>query len=126
MIQHAALGFIVAITAGSLVRVGQEPSSDRDAQVAQYQQHYAAVEQELAERCDDAVTDEQRSARARLLEVLDAYRVRADFGRNYDYLGERMPHFVDNDGRRCAVAELLHASGRDDIVDAVAGSENFA
>jgi HEAT repeat protein len=126
MNQNRALGLIAIVSVASIASAAQESSADRSTQIASRQAHYAAVEQELAQRCDAAVSDEQRAARARMLEVLEAYRVRADFGCNYDLNGSREPQFVDSDGRRCAVAELLHATGRDDLVTAVASSDNLA
>src|SRR6185503_15757338 len=38
----------------------------------------------------------------------------------------RIPKFVDSDGRRCAMAELLHATGRDDLVASVRDTNNEA
>jgi HEAT repeat protein len=87
---------------------------------------YARVEEELAARPLDGLSADQRAERARLLAVLRAYRARADFGVDEDGVDARVPLFVDAAGRRCAVAELLHATGRDDLVAAVEATDNTA
>ncbi len=89
-------------------------------------ERYERVEQELASRAPGGLSPDQRAARAKLLEVLDAYRRRADFGIDREHPGARVPLFVDGEGRRCAMAELLHATGRDDLVEAVEAQDNLA
>ena len=79
--------------------------------VLRMQARYAVVEQELGARDVSALTASERTERARLLGVLHDYRVRADFGHNIDFPEARMPYFVDAEGRRCAVAQLLHERG---------------
>lgn len=95
-------------------------------QTARNQAHYARVVEELASSDVSELADAQRAERARLLEVLRAYNARADFGRSSAFPGARMPHFVDDDGRRCAVAELLHASGEGALVERVRTQANHA
>lgn len=94
--------------------------------VARMQAHYAAAEAELRAHALDRWSPEQRDARERLLVALSAYRERAEFGVNTDFPGARTPYFVDRSGRRCAVAELLHVTGRDDLVADVARDANHA
>jgi HEAT repeat protein len=126
MNRNAAWSLIALACASSPLLAAQETSSDRDTDIALRQRHYAAVEQELAQHCDGAATTEQLTARARMLEVLGAYRVRGDFGCVGETASAFVPRFVDAQGRRCAVAELLHASGRDDLVLEVASTNNDA
>lgn len=87
-------------------------------------ERYEKVEAELSRASLESLSPEQRAARASLLDVLDAYVERADFGVQSLAPGARLPQFVDADGRRCAMAELLHATGEDDLVQAVATADN--
>lgn len=87
--------------------------------------HYARVERELAAAPTEGLTDEQRAARTSLIAALRAYRERGDFGRNRLDSDRRLHLFVDDDGRRCAVAELLHVTGEDGLVSDVARADNL-
>jgi hypothetical protein len=52
--------------------------------------------------------DPQRAAaRAAVIDLLHEYRTRGVFGQNVGFPGLREPYFVDDAGRRCAVAWLL-------------------
>jgi hypothetical protein len=85
---------------------------------------YAKVEAELAATDVSELTAQQRAARARTLAALHEYRVAADFGRSSDDGAVREHLFVDDDGRRCALAHLLEATGDGDLVTAVAAAQN--
>lgn len=87
--------------------------------------HYAAVLDELRAADASHLAPQARAGRADLLDVLDAYRRRGEFGRA-DSAGARVPWFVDGAGRRCAVAELLHATGEHELVERVRASRNHA
>ncbi len=89
-------------------------------------ERYLKVEAELSRASLDSLSPEQREARAKLLDVLDAYVTRADFGVQSQDPGARLPQFVDADGRRCAIAELLHATGEVELVQEVAAASNTA
>lgn len=93
---------------------------------ARWRAHYEAVERELRDRSTAGLDELQRAARERALRALAAYRERGDFTRQELLPGALVPQFVDRDGRRCAVAELLHASGRDDLVERVRRENNQA
>jgi hypothetical protein len=84
------------------------------------------VEDELARADLAALTPAQLAARTELLGVLKAYVDHADFGVQAEDPLARIPKFVDSDGRRCAMAELLHATGRDDLVASVRDTNNEA
>lgn len=92
--------------------------------VERSQAHYAAVERELRARDVSDLSPEQRAARERMIAALDEYRERGVFTRNTDFPGARAPYFVDREGRLCAVANLLHESGEDALVGAVAEANN--
>lgn len=87
--------------------------------------HYDAVVAELVAADTSALDEVQRAARVQMIDALRAYRARAEFGRSHDD-GGRVPHFVDAEGRRCAVAELLHVSGQIALVERVRAANNRA
>jgi hypothetical protein len=81
----------------------------------------------IVEARDTSMLDTSlREARAKNLERLRAYRARGLFPRNTDFPRGRAPYFVDRGGRACAVAHLVLADGRADVVHAVARAENNA
>lgn len=98
----------------------------RDPEVLRLQAHYERVEQELRARDCRHLTPVQRAERARLIDVLHAYWKRGDFGINRDFPGERKPYFVDFEGRRCAVANLMDHSGFGAVTIDVARHANHA
>lgn len=87
--------------------------------------HFDSVLTELAARDVSTLSADQRSHRAKLAEILTAYRDRGVFPHNYDFPDRAMPYFIDRKtGTLCAVAHLLEATGRRDIVDRVARTNN--
>jgi len=94
-------------------------------QVLRASAHYGAVVDELAAADTSGLSDVQIAARSQLLEALRAYRDRADFGRAEE-IGARVPWFVDSEGRRCAVAELLHVTGELGLIERVRSTNNHA
>ena len=117
---------LLAVSLLAFQSTSQSPIDPLAASRDEARARYQKVELELARARLDTLTPEQRAARARLLEVLDAYVVRADFGQQDIEPGIRLPQFVDADGRRCAVAELLHSTGEVELVSAVAKAHNTA
>ena len=100
-------------------------TQDPDA-LARLRQHYDAAIEELVAGDVSRLSTSQVERRLELITVLRSYRERAEFGRNLDFPGARVPYFVDAGGRRCAVAELLHASGEDVLVERVHDGDNHA
>lgn len=88
--------------------------------------HLERVERLLRERDTTALTEAQRAARERSLDVLRAYRERGEFPRNTDFPGRRVPCFIDRGGRVCAVAQLVIESGHGEVARAVARAANNA
>ncbi len=105
---------------------GLERAELDDATIARCRAHYAQVESELRARDVSTLSAAQQSERTRLIDALHAYNQRGQFGRNFVVPLARIPQFVDRGGRRCAVAELLHVSGRDDLVETVELAQNDA
>lgn len=58
--------------------------------------------------------------------MLREYAERERFPRNLEYPGERVPHFVDDRGVRCAVGYLIHRDGREGLVERIAATRNTA
>src|SRR5688572_22998616 len=102
----------------------QSPESDAAESLRRSREHYATVERELVGRDVSHLTAGQLQARLELIAALAAYRERGDFTRNPDFPGSRVPYFVDHEGRLCAVATLLHATGEDGLVRRVATTNN--
>ncbi len=94
--------------------------------IERWRAHYERVERELLRYEPCGLSSAQRAARAGSIDALRAYRERGDFARQRVDRRALVPQFVDAEGRRCAVAELLHASGRDDLVERVRAAANDA
>ncbi len=97
----------------------------RAAEERRIRAHFDSVLAELPRGGAAGLTPAQRARRAALLDTLRAYRDRGDFPHNYDFPGRAVPYFVDRGtGTLCAVAHLMAASGRRDVVDRVARADN--
>jgi hypothetical protein len=88
--------------------------------------HFDSVEAELLGRDVSSLTPAQRGARADQIRLLHEYAARGAFPRNDDFPGRWVPYFRDRHGNLCAMAFLIAASGRGDIVDHVARTRNNA
>lgn len=87
--------------------------------------HLYTAEQLARSHPTDHLDADRAARRERALEVLSAYRERGVFPKNKDF-PRPTPYFVDAAGTRCAMAELIHATGDDGLVDAVASTRNNA
>lgn len=105
------------------LEVAPEP---RPVEAARIAAHLATVERELLERDVSHLTPAQRAARQENLRRLRKYRLRGVFPHNHDFLGQRVPYFIDRHGTLCAMAYLIQQSGREDIVQRVAATQNNA
>lgn len=88
-------------------------------------EHLRRTEAALHEAEHDHLTAAQRRRRATALDRLAEYRVRGEFPRNRSAAG-RTPLFVGGDGTPCAMAYLLLADGRGDLVAAVMNEDPTA
>lgn len=88
--------------------------------------HYERVEQELLQADVSHLTDTQRQERQRAIAALRAYRERGEFGVNEQRPEERRFLFIDEGGRRCAVAHLLDVWGQGHVTQRVAEHANGA
>jgi hypothetical protein len=102
-------------------------ASPADREVARIRLHFDSVLVELQQGRTSELTPAQRERRTALVETLRAYRARGVFPHNHDFPGRAVPYFVDRGtGTLCAVAHLLASTGRRDIVDRVARTDNNA
>ncbi len=135
LVAGLAAGIALTLVVGSVATSGAARPSDPDLataraaaramEVARIRAHFDSVLTELPARDLAALTPAQRGRRSAALATLRAYRDRGEFPHNYDFPGEAVPYFVDRGtGTLCAVAHLLAASGRRDIVDRVARTDN--
>ncbi len=90
------------------------------------QRHLEAVETELRARPVDHLTPALRAERARNLDRLHAYRLAGEFPHNEVVPGARVPVFVDDDGRECAVGHLVIESGAAPLAEDIRRAENYA
>jgi hypothetical protein len=97
-----------------------------DADRLRIRAHLERVERELWARDTSSLAPGARLARARALDALHAYSERGVFPRNTRHPGERMPYFIDDEGRACAMAHLIRASGSPVLAETVRIRENNA
>jgi hypothetical protein len=88
--------------------------------------HLAQVEGELRARDVAHISPAARAARARALDTLHRYWSLGRFPHEEGPSSERVPIFIDAEGRPCAVAELMLQSGAAELAQAVATRENQA
>lgn len=89
-----------------LYRFGFLPDEETPEQV-RIQTHLAYVEEFLRQKTVESLSIQQKINRARILDLLHAYREAGNFPSNRDYPDERRPCFIDADGNICAVGYLL-------------------
>src|SRR3989441_9787831 len=120
-----ATAFLVPIAiVGSQLHL--RSTNSYDSETTRIRTRLAAVEHQLRHADVSSLTAPQRAARARNLDVLHAYWVRAVFPKNTGFPGQMMPYFVDRNGTRCAMAYLIEQSGHGDLVARVAATNNNA
>jgi hypothetical protein len=118
-----AVAVFVAVPVG--VATKAHANTFEATEVRRIRAHFDSVLVELDRRDLGRLSREQRSHRAALVSELRQYRDRGVFPHNYDFPDQATPYFVDRKtGTLCAVANLLAVSGRRDIVDRVARTNN--
>jgi hypothetical protein len=123
------LGRSIGLAALGVLGVGLVAARPRDVlrerEVARIRAHFDSVVTELESRDVESLRADAKSHRTALVAELRSYRNRGEFPHNYDFPGQAVPYFVDREtGTLCAVANLLAVSGRRDIVDRVARTNN--
>lgn len=115
---------IIAVCFCAVLATGT--TSFERAEATRLRKHFEVVEAELLARDVSLLTPAQREARAEQIEQLRRYAARGEFPRNAFFPGVSIPIFRDDRGNLCAMAFLVAASGRGDIVDHVARTRNNA
>jgi hypothetical protein len=95
-------------------------------EVLRLQAHFDSVDAEMQARGISHLTSEQRASRSQLIEWLRDYRSAATFPLNDGVSSGPVPIFRDSRGVLCAMAYLIHRSGRADLVDDISANRNTA
>jgi hypothetical protein len=82
------------------------------------------VEKELRQKNVGHLSLELRQERAKNIAHLHQYWTSGLYPKNPDFLDQRVPYFKDAVGTPCAMAYLIEQSGHQDLVNAVARSNN--
>lgn len=88
--------------------------------------HFKNIERRLRSSNNKTKPESLNQQRVRQLDCLHEYWVRGQFPRNYDRLDQPVPCFIDLEGRVCAVAHLLIASGYSELAHQIANQVNNA
>ena len=106
--------------------LAQELAPRTEPSTEQLVEHYKRAEAELRAADTSHLNGMQQARRAQALDWLRQYREAGRFGRNTYSADQRTLAFVDEDGRRCAVAWLLDAAGEQELVLDIARADNHA
>jgi hypothetical protein len=114
----------VACVAG--LTIASRPADPAPSEVARLRAHFDSVLQELRIRDVSSLSPTQREARGTLILRLERYAAAGRFPHNHVVAGSFVPVFRDEHGTLCAMAYLIASTGRTDIVDDVARTNNLA
>ncbi|MEL6347098.1 MAG: hypothetical protein AAFV53_28545, partial [Myxococcota bacterium] len=108
-------------------RYGRAPVSG-DSEIARVQAHLVYVLRALEQADTTHLTDAQRLRRVTLLAHLRGYTARGVFPtrRASDSFTGRRPRFIDDQGVRCAVGELIWASGHGELASRIDATQEYA
>jgi hypothetical protein len=124
-LQTAALAAIALAAVLTSLNDDPETSFDRR-EIERLQAHFDSVLSELRARDVSYLGPSQRRARGHVIRTLESYRNAALFPHNHELSAGRVPYFRDAHGTLCAMAYLVAASGRTDIVNDVVAERNNA
>jgi hypothetical protein len=102
-----------------------EPLAQR-LEVARLRAHFDSVDAELRQAKALQLTPSQRRVRATLIGWLQEYRDAGKFPRNDRFPDRVTPFFRHGHGALCAMAYLIERSGRRDLVNRIASTQNNA
>lgn len=105
---------------------GNAPMDQVAADRMRIQRHLERVERELRAAPVDHLSPALRAERTRNLDRLHAYRIAGEFPHNEAVPGQRVPVFIDDDGRECAVGHLVIESGDAPLAERIRATENLA
>lgn len=97
---------------------GNQPTKEIDENL-RLQTHLKYVEKLLRSKDVSMLTNEQRENRSKMLDLLNAYWTAGVFPRNYDYPNQRIPCFIDREGRICAVGYLIEQTAGRQVAEEI-------
>src|SRR5215207_8890489 len=121
MLRH---GWIALATAGLALALQTStasamPLNAEQADRLRIRTHLASVEQRLRAAPLGSLAPAARAARLHLLDELHRYHEAGVFPRNSGHAGQRRPYFIDDEGRACAVGELIIRSGHEELAQRI-------
>jgi hypothetical protein len=132
-VRSARLGTVsLLVGLGAIALAGArivEPSNGdnhRGAEVQRLRAHFDSVDSELRARDVSRLNSSQLTQRKQLIAWLVEYRNAGVFPVNDRFPGRMVPFFRDSKGTLCAMAYLIDRSGRGDLVDRIAQTQNNA
>jgi hypothetical protein len=102
------------------------PSTFEARECARLRAHFDRVLARLDARDVSKLSAAQRRARLQAIQALGAYSRAGRFPRNRGESARATPIFVDQEGRRCAMAYLIETSGGAGLVARIAATTNLA
>lgn len=127
IVPNRALSVAVFIAATAVLTAATSPSAPpRAREIARLRSHFGTVLRELRSADVSRLSASQRFARAVLIARLDQYAAAGRFPHNHVVPDRFVPVFRDEHGTLCAMGYLVASTGRTDIVDDVARTNNRA
>jgi hypothetical protein len=87
--------------------------------------HLEYVETLLRQKDVSSLSPDMQRNREHMLALLHEYREAGVFPRNYDYADQRIPCFIDQDGRICAVGYLVEMTAGRDVAEAINSKHKY-
>ncbi|MCB9831447.1 MAG: HEAT repeat domain-containing protein [Planctomycetes bacterium] len=120
------LGALLALTLTLGAPAQERPKAGSEAWRAEKRDQVLAVVADLQGRRRDDLDPALRRSRKALLEALADYARQGDFPINERYPDRLVPYFIDDGGRRCALAHLIETSGETALLNRLAREANNA
>lgn len=118
--------FLSLALQGALATAGSPVVDAETADRTRIVTHLREVEARLRSVDTSHLPPELARARAQNLDRLHQYWQEGEFPRNRDFMGERVPYFIDEDDRLCAVGYLVVESGFEDVAREIQATQNNA
>ncbi|MBS3913294.1 MAG: hypothetical protein KG003_02255 [Bacteroidetes bacterium] len=101
-----------------IARFGEKPTSKTD-NLLRISTHLEYVESLLKQKDVSYLPESLQKSRAHLIELLHQYRLNMVFPENTAFPGVRVPCFIDNKGKICAVGYLIEKTAGRDIAEKI-------
>ncbi len=99
-------------------KFGQKPNATTNEDL-RIRTHLEYVENLFRQKDVSNLTAEQKENRIYLLDLLHEYWTDGIFPRNYDYANNRVPCFIDKNGRICAVGYLIEKTAGRQVAEKI-------